>query len=512
MHCIGSFSFLKLQTFLNQKFSCTIYCYGCFVLEMNIVWFKRDLRWFDHVPLFEAIRSGEPTVCIFPVEPILIDSEHYSNRHWKFMFECAEELNQKLQEHGSALYILHGNIIDILSEFKQECGTFQLRSHMETGIDLTFQRDIAVGKWCKENNIVWNESPQQAVQRGRKNRKDWSVEWDRFMYDQIKTIDLTQLKSIQLSQSIANAFLLTLKVSQEHVGMQKGGRSKGLRYLQSFLEKRNVNYGRHISKPAESRTSCSRLSPYLAWGALSLREVVQATVIRMQDLKYKRNLANFKSRLHWHCHFIQKLESEPEMEFRNQNPAFDAIRNELNTEWLERWENGKTGIPLVDACMRCLNATGFVNFRMRAMLVSFWTHHLMQPWQPAADHLSKQFLDFEPGIHFAQIQMQAGTVGYHTLRTYNPTKQAQEHDPEAKFITKWVPELSNIPPHNAIAPWTMTAMEQMMYGFELGKDYPTPICDIEEAGRFARDTLHEIKKSNLARQYARKISDVHVNK
>jgi deoxyribodipyrimidine photo-lyase len=136
----------------------------------------------------------------------------------------------------------------------------------------------------------------------------------------------------------------------------------------------------------------------------------------------------------------------------------------------------------------------------------------MQPWQPAADHLSKQFLDFEPGLHFAQIQMQAGTVGYHTLRTYNPTKQAQEHDPEAKFITTWVPELSNIPTHNALAPWTLTKMEQMMYGFELGKDYPKPICDIEEAGRIARDTLHDIKKSALARQHARKISDVHVNK
>lgn len=478
----------------------------------NIVWFKRDLRWFDHQPLFEAIRSGEPTICLFVIEPILIGSEHYSNRHWKFMLECAEELQKELRNHGSELHILQGDVISIFEKLQIEYGELRLLSHMETGIDLTFQRDLAVKKWCRENQVQWVEFTQQAVQRGRKNRKDWSAEWDNFMYTSIDTIDLSKLKFVESQENLFSDFLVRYKVTSEQIDMQKGGRSLGLRYLKSFLEHRNQKYGRHISKPAESRTSCSRISPYLAWGALSLREVVQATVIRMQELKYKRNLANFKSRLHWHCHFIQKLESEPEIEFRNQNPAFNKIRNNLNKEWLLKWEKGQTGIPLVDACMRCLNATGYINFRMRAMLVSIWTHHLLQPWQPAADHLSKQFLDFEPGIHFAQIQMQAGTVGYHTLRTYNPTKQAQEHDPEAKFIKKWVPELNNLPAQNAITPWTLTQMEQMMYDFELGKDYPEPICDVEQAGKIARDTLHEVKNSATARYFAKKISNTHVNK
>lgn len=478
----------------------------------NIVWFKRDLRWFDHQPLFEAIRSGNPTICIFVIEPLLIRSEHYSNRHWKFMLECAEELQCELRKYGSDLHIVQGDVISIFDKLRIQYGDLRLLSHMETGIFSTFQRDRDVKKWCNQNQIEWSEYAQQAVHRGRKNRKDWNSDWEDFMYTQIKSIDLSEMVEVQTIEQITSKFPITYSVDPEHVNMQKGGRSLGLRYLKSFLEHRNEKYGRHISKPAESRSSCSRLSPYLAWGALSLREVVQATVIRMQELKYKRNLANFKSRLHWHCHFIQKLESEPEMEFRNQNPAFDKIRIDLNKDWLTKWENGQTGIPLVDACMRCLNATGYINFRMRAMLVSIWTHHLLQPWQSAADHLSKQFLDFEPGIHFAQIQMQAGTVGYHTLRTYNPTKQAQEHDPEAKFIKKWVPELNNLPPQSAITPWTLTQMEQMMYDFELGKDYPHPICDIEKAGKIARDTLHEIKNSTKAKHFAKKISDVHVNK
>lgn len=162
--------------------------------------------------------------------------------------------------------------------------------------------------------------------------------------------------------------------------------------------------------------------------------------------------------------------------------------------------------------MRCLNETGYLNFRMRAMIVSFWTHNLQQPWQPAADHLSKQFLDFEPGIHFPQIQMQAGTVGYHTLRVYNPVKQAEDHDPEALFIKKWVPELAKLPSLFAREPWQMTPIECLMEEFQLGENYPFPICDVEESSRFAKNEIHRIKTSAEARMYAQKISQVHVNK
>ncbi len=479
---------------------------------INVVWFKRDLRWEDHQPLSEAIRSGLPTICFFSIEPDLVNSVHYSNRHWKFMLECIEELRAEFSTCNLPFYLLEGDVTTILDAIYEEHGPFRLLSHMETGIAVTYERDKKVKKWCRRHEIDWLEYQQQAVQRGRTNRKDWSRCWDRFMYAPIPIVVLSEMKVALLSKDTLEQFSPKLEVKAEHDDMQRGGRSAGLAYLHSFLRARHTNYSRHISKPAESRSSCSRLSPYLAWGAISIREVVQMTVNQMKNKSYKRNLANFKSRLHWHCHFIQKLESEPAIEFNNQNRAFDQIRNTLNHDCLARWKTGQTGIPLVDACMRCLNATGYINFRMRAMLVSFWTHHLMQPWQPAADHLSQQFLDFEPGIHFSQIQMQAGTVGYHTLRTYNPTKQAQEHDPKASFIKKWVPELSELNAHHAIEPWSLTPMEEMMYDFKLGTAYPEPICNIEAAGRYARDTLHKLKKSKRARQFAQKISDVHVNK
>lgn len=322
---------------------------------------------------------------------------------------------------------------------------------------------------------------------------------------------LSDLKSLKISNKLINSFKPTLEVSEEDPSMQKGGRSNAEKLLRSFLSKRYLHYSKNISKPMTSRSYCSRLSPYLAWGVLSIREVTQLTAQRMRELPGNRNLHNYMSRLHWHCHFVQKFESECEMEFKNQNPAYDAIRNLLNIDYLQAWTTGNTGVPLVDACMRCLNTTGYLNFRMRAMVVSFWTHNLQQPWQPAADHLSKQFLDFEPGIHFPQIQMQAGTVGYHTLRIYNPVKQAEDHDPDALFIKKWVPELANLPSIFAREPWKMTPIECIMEDFHLGENYPVAICDVEESGRNAKETIHHIKKSSVSLQFAAQIRRKHVN-
>jgi deoxyribodipyrimidine photo-lyase len=479
---------------------------------LSIVWFKRDLRWVDHQPLKEAIAKGTPIFPLFIIEPSLLQAPDYSNRHWKFMLECANELKNTLKDAGADLLVLEGEVKELFSEIQNRFGTFQLFSHAETGNMQTFQRDLEVKQWCKENGVQWNEYFQHAVTRGRQSRNGWNKHWEVFMNAPLDNPVLTKIRYYKAGEELFNVFPQRFVPQEESPEMQVGGRSKAIELLSSFLNNRVNGYSRSISKPAESRSHCSRLSPHLAWGSISIREVVQSTAAMISAQPRNRNLQNFMSRLHWHCHFIQKLESEPRMEFENQNSAYDKIRDTVNSEYFVRWSTGKTGVPLVDACMRCVNETGYLNFRMRAMLVSFWTHHLQQPWQASALHLARQFLDYEPGIHYPQHQMQAGTVGYHTLRVYNPQKQAEDHDHNAAFIKKWVPELRDLPSHFAIAPWRMTPMEAMMEGFELGVDYPKPICDLEAAARFAKDQIFQIKKSQEARRIAHQISEVHVNK
>jgi len=479
---------------------------------INVVWFKRDLRLSDHVPLNSAIKNGRQTLLLFIVEPSLVASTHYSNRHWKFMFECLNEMQDSLTPFSAEVTILEGEITPIFEQIHAKYGDFELFSHIEIGIDITYKRDLLVAQWIKKKNLSWHEFYQNAITRGRQTRVGWNKEWELFMNQSIQPVQLNSLTTIRISNELKHTFNLSLTINPESNAMQSGGRNRGKKLLTSFLKARHIHYSKSISKPTESRSYCSRLSPFIAWGALSIREITQHTAAALLENPKNRSLMNYMSRLHWHCHFIQKFESSPEMEFVNQNPAFNAIRSALNEDYLTAWTQGKTGVPLIDACMRCLNETGYLNFRMRAMVVSFWTHNLQQPWQEAGNHLSKQFLDFEPGIHFPQLQMQAGTVGYHTLRVYNPIKQAEDHDPAAVFIKKWVPELKELTPVFAREPWLMTPIECMMEGFHLGVNYPFAICDIENSARHAKNEIHRIKTSAEARAHARKISQVHVNK
>jgi deoxyribodipyrimidine photo-lyase len=213
--------------------------------------------------------------------------------------------------------------------------------------------------------------------------------------------------------------------------------------------------------------------------------------------------------LRWQAHFIQKFEMEDRMEMENVNRGFDRLDKPIRTEWIRAWEEGKTGYPLVDACMRCLCTTGYVNFRMRAMLVSFLTHHLWQPWQVGSAHMARQFLDFEPGIHFPQFQMQAGMTGINTLRIYNPIKQAEDHDTDAVFIKEWVPELRGLPALYAREPWQMTEMEAMMYDFRIGHDYPPPIVDVKLSAKQARDAIWRVRKQDSTRKESQRILSRH---
>jgi deoxyribodipyrimidine photo-lyase len=211
-----------------------------------------------------------------------------------------------------------------------------------------------------------------------------------------------------------------------------------------------------MSSPLSAEEACSRLSPYLAYGALSIKELMHKiwkTRAQLQSASNEESssrvlasLKSFESRLHWHCHFIQKLESQPNIEMQNMHSGFDDLREpHFNQEYFERWKKGETGFPLIDACMRMLAQTGWINFRMRALLISFSSYQLWNHWREPALHLAREFLDYEPGIHYPQIQMQSGVTGINTLRIYNPVKQAQDQDPKGIFVKRWLPELRSVP-------------------------------------------------------------------
>ncbi|WP_194435772.1 cryptochrome/deoxyribodipyrimidine photo-lyase family protein [Vibrio fluminensis] len=484
--------------------------------KINIVWFKRDLRLSDHKPLEKALAQDLPIVLLYIFEPMLLEDEHYSERHWRFVWQSLQDINTTLKARNQQITILGGDATHCFQAIHTQHQINAVFSHQEIGLNVTFMRDQALLHWFTEQGIEWYQFEYGAVIRGAKNRDDWDKNWNKVMREPITPIDLTLAPLTTLNaKQLKCKFTPDIAWLNKEQGMQTGGSTLAWQTLDDFFNRRGKEYYCNISSPTASRSACTRLSPYLAWGNLSLRQTYQALLSHWNEPGFRRSLIALSARLHWHCHFIQKFESECDMEFRCVNQAYDALLTQSsnnNMTHLDAWKTGNSGVPLVDACMRCLIHTGYINFRMRAMLVSFLTHHLNIDWRHGVTHLAQLFLDFEPGIHYPQFQMQAGVTGTNTIRIYNPTKQAQEKDPDGEFIHKWVNELALVPPPLLFEPWKMTPMESAMYQLSSDSCYLSPIIDVDLGARQARERLWGWHKRDDVKAESARILARHVAK
>ncbi len=464
---------------------------------MEVVWFKRDLRIRDHAPLTAAAAAG-PVLALYLHEPEVILAPDFSGAHGAFIRECLDSLKAALQQRGTELVEMTGSAPDVLDHLWRQQPFTTLWSHEETGNWASYQRDEQVASWCRLRGVCWQQSPQNGVIRGREAlaKRNWIAELEIYTSSEPVTAPRTIVSAGFRPKW--DASVKTLQAAgDDKPGRMKGGRAEAIRLLTEFIGTKVIQYPQSISSPVTAEGGCSRLSPYLAHGVITMREIVLAMNRRVDspDLAadpYERErligaLRFFADRLRWRAGYFQNMESMPRLEFDNLHPGMTGLREaEFDPALFTRWTAGETGYPMVDAAIKMLHHTGWINMRMRGMVLSFAVNELWLHWREPALFLAREFVDYEPAIHYNQMQIHAGTAGAGSMLAYNPVKQARELDPTGLFVRRWLPALRAVPDAYLFEPWTMPITMQTTCGVTIGRDYPAPVVDYLEAGRRAR--------------------------
>ena len=456
----------------------------------DLLIFHRNLRIEDNAALYNAsLNQDYSSVFIF-------DKEYWSQsdrsvNQLKFVIDSLNELELELKKFNVNLYVFEGSLRDFACYMNQNHPNSNLHMNHTTETEY-FSRNL---KALKQNfSLSVNEYKDFGIQITNQNRDCWASDWQNYMKSETYKIPSVSKKFKTMNLPKFSEFKNYVNNCSAHI--QKGGTISGKGLLTSFLEKRCKGYSKKMSNPSDAVIACSRLSPHIAFGTLSVRSIYQELEKNINNSKYRWDLYSFKKRLHWHCHFIQKLDTQPSLQHQSMHPDCDNLRTETDNELIEKWITGNTGFPFVDACMLYLKKYGWINFRMRAMLMSFASYNLWQPWQKTSPLLASTFTDYEPGIHICQVQMQSGVTGINLPRIYSVTKQSLDQDPDASWIKEQIPDLRNIE-------------KEKIHNAELGELYKEKIVDIKSSAKKARELVWQIRGNANFKAKARAVYQLH---
>lgn len=218
--------------------------------KINLVWFKRDLRLTDHAPLQAALASGRPTLLLYLFEPMLLGDAHYSERHWRFVWQSLQAINRDLAQSKGAVLIVTSDWQTCFTRIAERYAIVAIYSHQEVGLACTFQRDLALAQWCQQHDIVWHQLPYAAVIRGAQTRKNWDEHWQQVMRSPCCDPDLTRANWLKLdAAALGLRSDIPATWQSKQPGMQTGGSDMAWATLEDFSRVE----GESITDPSQVR-------------------------------------------------------------------------------------------------------------------------------------------------------------------------------------------------------------------------------------------------------------------
>ena len=450
-----------------------------------LVWFRRDLRDFDHAALYQALKQARQVVCAFIFDREILDAlADPADRRVEFIHASVSELQQALQRRGGGLVVRHGiardEIVRLAAEIQADAVFFNHEDDpaalaRDAAVEAALKRCSIAVHHAKDCVIFEREEVLTAAGTPFSVFTPYKNAWLRTLapfYLQAYPVDAYADRLAAQSSVIPELQDMDFVPSKLRELNLPTGMSGGARLFGDFLQ-RIDRYQETRDFPAVKGPSY--LSVHLRFGTVSIRQLAAAAW-----QQGGRGAQTWLSELIWRDFYHQILWHRPDV------AAGHAFKKQYDTlPWpnppghFAAWCEARTGYPLVDAAMRQLNQTGYMHNRLRMVAASFLTKDLLVDWRLGERYFADKLIDFDLAANSGGWQW-AASVGCDAqpwFRIFNPVTQSERFDAQGAFIRRYLPELARVPDRYLHAPWTLPAAEQQRTGCVIGRDYPMPIVD-----------------------------------
>ena len=469
--------------------------------ETGLMWFRRDLRVHDNAALHHALSSCQRVLCLFVFDREILDPLARVDRRVEFILESLRALHEKLKacsgKPGAGLIVCHAVARDAVPEMARALGVQAVFANHDDEPQ-SLQRDAAVRRELAKTGVVFHSFKDHVIFERRElltaSAQPYRVftpyknAWlKRVTAAQLQawpvTIHASRLAARPAPWQVALPTLRQLGFEPSHLAPLKvrGGSTAAQALLEDFLS-RIAHY--HQTRDFPSLKGPSYLSAHLRFGTISIRALAGAAY--PLALQGNEGAGVWLSELIWRDFYAQILSNFPHVAQGAFKPEYDRIEWEQGERAQARfsaWCQGQTGYPLVDAAMHQLNQSGYMHNRLRMVVASFLVKDLGLDWRWGEGYFAQKLLDFDLSANNGgwQWASSSGCDAQPYFRIFNPLSQSEKFDPEGKFIRRYLPQLSALPTALLHAPWKATALQLALAQVELGKTYPEPIVQHDQA-------------------------------